>query len=80
MVGVYPIAAKSPSNSYAVPLQNAPQAWKAYGDLGADSTVAIIDTGVDYTHANMGGVGTVADFDDGHRPGRRARVSRRVPR
>jgi subtilisin family serine protease len=63
VVGVYPIAAKSPSNSYAVPLQNAPKAWKAYGDLGANSTVAIIDTGIDYTHANMGGVGTVADFD-----------------
>ena len=60
---VYPIAAKSLSNSYAVPLQGAPPAWQAYGDLGENSTVAIIDTGVDYTHADFGGVGTVADFD-----------------
>jgi subtilisin family serine protease len=60
---VYPIAAKSLSNSYAVPLQGAPPAWEAYGDLGENSTVAIIDTGVDYTHADFGGVGTVADFD-----------------
>jgi len=59
---VYPIAPKKPSNSYAVPLQGAPQAWTAYGDLGADSTVAIIDTGVDYTHADFGGEGTVAAF------------------
>jgi len=63
VTAVYPIAPKSPSNSYAVPLQKAPQAWTAYGDLGANSTVAIIDTGVDYTHSNMGGEGTVAAFD-----------------
>ncbi|WP_460792327.1 S8 family serine peptidase [Nocardioides maradonensis] len=59
---VYPIAPKTASNSYAVPLQGAPQAWTAYGDLGAGSTVAIIDTGVDYTHADLGGEGTVAAF------------------
>jgi subtilisin family serine protease len=61
---VYPIAPKKPSNSYAVPLQGAPQVWTAYGDLGADSTVAIIDTGVDYTHADLGGQGTVAAFKE----------------
>jgi len=60
---VYPIAPKSLNNAYAVPLQGAPEAWQAYGDLGADSTVAIIDTGVDYTHADFGGVGTVSEFD-----------------
>ena len=59
---VYPIAAKKPSNSYAVPLQGAPAGWTAYGDLGANSTVAIIDTGVDYTHADFGGEGTVAAY------------------
>jgi subtilisin family serine protease len=63
VTAVYPIAPKSISNSYAVPLQRAPEAWQAYGDLGANSTVAIIDTGVDYTHADFGGVGTVANYD-----------------
>jgi subtilisin family serine protease len=63
VTAVYPIAPKSASNSYAVPLQGAPQAWKAYGDRGENSTVAIIDTGVDYTHSNFGGVGTVTDYD-----------------
>jgi subtilisin family serine protease len=63
VAAVYPIAPKSASNSYAVPLQGAPQAWTAYGDLGANSTVAIIDTGVDYTHADFGGAGTVADYN-----------------
>jgi subtilisin family serine protease len=63
VAAVYPIAPKSLSNSSAVPLQRAPEAWTAYGDLGANSTVAILDTGVDYTHANFGGVGTVTDFN-----------------
>jgi subtilisin family serine protease len=61
---VYPVSPKSISNSYAVPLQRAPQAWEAHGDLGANSTVAIIDTGVDYTHADFGGVGTVQEYQD----------------
>jgi subtilisin family serine protease len=60
---VYPIAPKSLNNATAIPLQRAPQAWQATGDLGANSTVAIIDTGVDYTHADFGGVGTVAEYD-----------------
>ncbi|MFL6159269.1 MAG: S8 family serine peptidase [Marmoricola sp.] len=60
---VYPIAPKSPTNSYAVPLQGAPAAWVAHGDLGAKSSVAIIDTGVDYTHSDFGGQGTKAAYE-----------------
>ncbi len=60
---VYPIAPKTVSNSYAMPLQHAPQAWQAHGDLGANSTIAIIDTGIDYTHANFGGPGTTGAYD-----------------
>jgi subtilisin family serine protease len=63
VTAVYPVSPKAPSNSYAVPLQGAPQPWMAHSNLGADSTVAIIDTGVDYTHANFGGVGTVSEYD-----------------
>ena len=39
----------------------------AWGDLGFTGTgqkIAILDTGVDYTHANFGGPGTVKAFDD----------------
>ncbi|MFL6059681.1 MAG: S8 family serine peptidase [Marmoricola sp.] len=64
VTAVYPIAPKAPTNSYAVPLQGAPAAWEAHGDLGANSTVAIIDTGVDYTHADFGGPGTRAAYDE----------------
>ncbi len=63
VAAVYPIAPKKPSLSYSVLLQKAPQAWTAYGDLGANSTVAIIDTGIDYTHADFGGPGTTAAYD-----------------
>lgn len=63
---VYPIAAKTPENSYAVPLQGAPQAWEFAGATGEDVTVAIIDTGIDYTHANFDGAGTVAAYDAQH--------------
>jgi subtilisin family serine protease len=55
---VYPIAPKKPSNSYAVELVHAPQVWQNYGDIGTGSSIAIIDTGVDYTHADFGGPGT----------------------
>jgi subtilisin family serine protease len=60
---VYPIAPKSTDNAYAVPLQGGAAAWTAHGNLGAGTTVAVIDTGIDYTHANFGGPGTVAAFD-----------------
>src|SRR6185437_10241786 len=59
---VYPIAPKTPSLSYSSLLVHAPQAWSTYSDLGANSTIAIIDTGVDYTHADLGGPGTTAAY------------------
>jgi subtilisin family serine protease len=60
---VYPIAAKKPSNAYAVPYQGGAAAWQAYGERGENATVAIIDTGVDYTHANFGGPGTRSAYE-----------------
>lgn len=63
---VYPIAPKSLDNATAVPLQRAPQAWAGSGALGQDTTVAIIDTGLDYTHATFGGPGTTAAYTSAH--------------
>ena len=64
---VHPIAPKSRSNSYAVPLQGAPQVWTGgggvAGNTGAGTSIGIVDTGIDYTHANFGGPGTVRAYD-----------------
>ena len=48
-------------NAESVPFIGAPQAWQGPRGLhGEHIRIAVIDTGVDYTHANFGGPGTVA--------------------
>ena len=59
---VYPIAPKHPETSYAVQLVGAPTVWSAHGNLGANERIAVIDTGIDYTHADFGGPGTRAAY------------------
>ncbi len=66
VAAVYPVAPKFLDNSYAVPFQGAPQVWTTNGDTGQNTTIAIIDTGIDYTHANFGGPGTVAAYTTAH--------------
>jgi subtilisin family serine protease len=61
---VYPIAPKRPSLSYSVHLVKAPQVWQDLGDTGGNSTVAIIDTGIDYTHSDFGGPGTTTAYQN----------------
>lgn len=43
-------------------LTRAIDAWRALGTLGANVKVGVIDTGIDYTHANFGGAGTIAAY------------------
>lgn len=51
-------------NAHSVPFIGAPKAWQGPPGLhGEHIRVAVIDTGVDYTHANFGGPGTVAAFN-----------------
>ncbi len=51
------------SNAVSVPFIGAPAVWQGIpGFRGEHVKIAIIDTGVDYTHANFGGPGTVAAF------------------
>lgn len=47
---------------HSVPWINAPAVWERYG-TGEGVTVAVIDTGVDYTHAVFGGEGTEAAYN-----------------
>jgi minor extracellular serine protease Vpr len=50
-------------NAFSVPFIGAPSVWQGPPGLhGEHIKVAIIDTGIDYTHANFGGPGTAAAF------------------
>ena len=51
-------------NVIGIPRVQAPAVWAGVPHFrGEGMKVAIIDTGIDYTHANFGGPGTVAAFD-----------------
>jgi minor extracellular serine protease Vpr len=49
-------------NTHTDPYVGAPQAWGDFHFTGKGVNVAIIDTGVDYTHADFGGPGTPAAY------------------
>ncbi|MFI2611991.1 S8 family serine peptidase [Kitasatospora sp. NPDC018619] len=61
---VHPIVAKRRDNAHSVPLTGAPQVWAGAGAAGTGRGVriGIIDSGVDYTHADFGGPGTEEAF------------------
>ncbi|MCW3156595.1 S8 family peptidase [Micropruina sonneratiae] len=51
------------NNATSVPFLGVPQVWQSSKYRGEGVKVAIIDTGIDYTHANFAGPGTVQAFD-----------------
>jgi subtilisin family serine protease len=50
------------TNVESVPFIGAPMAWQSTGFRGEHIKIASIDTGIDYTHANFGGPGTVEAY------------------
>jgi minor extracellular serine protease Vpr len=61
VVQVKEVRTYSLNNAHSVPFIGAPQVWQGPPGLhGEHIRVAVIDTGVDYTHANFGGPGTVS--------------------
>ena len=64
VVKVHAVTTYQRDNTKAVPYVQAPAAW-ADGITGQPSRIAVIDTGIDYYHANFGGSGDPADFTYG---------------
>lgn len=67
VVAVHPVQTVRPENTNGVPMIGAPAVWNAPTRLhGEGIKVAIIDTGIDYTHADFGGPGTTAAYAAAH--------------
>jgi subtilisin family serine protease len=65
VVSVHRLKTYQIDNTKGVPYIGAPQAWDGLsGFHGEGVKVGIIDTGIDYTHADFGGPGTVAAWDN----------------
>jgi minor extracellular serine protease Vpr len=67
VVGVHPVRVYQPTNERSIPYLGVPSVWGGVPGLrGEGVKVAIIDTGIDYTHANFGGPGTIAAYTEAH--------------
>jgi len=66
VVKLHTVRRVRPSLAHALPLHRVPDAWNllplGQNSAGAGIKIAIIDTGIDYTHANFKGPGTVAAY------------------
>jgi subtilisin family serine protease len=60
---VEPVSIVQKLNESSVPFIGADQVHEELDASGEGMTVAVVDTGIDYTHANYGGPGTVAAFE-----------------
>src|SRR5712691_5752145 len=66
VVAVRPLQLMKPDNLRGIPLIGAPTVWQNLGLHGEGVKIAVIDTGIDYTHANFGGPGTAAAYTAAH--------------
>ena len=60
---------KKIDNAHSAELINVLATWQDLGVFGAGVRVGVIDTGIDYTHANFGGPGTPAAYNGVNRTG-----------
>jgi minor extracellular serine protease Vpr len=65
VTGVHRLQLMKPDNVRSVPFIGAPAVWDGLNGLhGEGVKIAVIDTGIDYTHANFNGPGTVAAYTE----------------
>ncbi|MCB9585570.1 MAG: S8 family serine peptidase [Polyangiaceae bacterium] len=64
VVGIAPVPYYSRNLASAVPAIGAPKVWERISPLDGDGiTIGVMDSGIDYTHADFGGTGTSAAYN-----------------
>jgi minor extracellular serine protease Vpr len=63
VASVQPVSIVQEDLTSSVPFIGADQVWSNFGVRGQGMRVAIVDTGIDYTHASFGGEGTVEAYE-----------------
>jgi subtilisin family serine protease len=62
VVAILPVSTYTIDNTASVPFIGADTAWQNTGATGSGVGIAVIDTGIDYYHADFGGSGNPAAF------------------